>query len=69
MVSNVMIPRASSHLATDGTNSSENQCSHLPIDRHAGASLSLAELRREVHSRIFESVAHIRMLIALEDAR
>jgi hypothetical protein len=45
-----------------------NQCSHLSLDRHAGAFPSLAELRTQVHSRIFESVAHIRMLLALEDA-
>jgi hypothetical protein len=68
MSNTVMIPRASLRLATDGTNSSENKCSHLSLDRHAGASLSLAELRREVHAHIFETVAYIRMLIALEDA-
>jgi hypothetical protein len=66
MSNTVMIPRASLRLATDGTNSSENKCSHLSLDRHAGVSLSLAEMRTQVHSRIFESVAHIRMLLALE---
>jgi len=68
-ISNLIVP-------AKPTTEQKNTCPYVPTEhisapglRHDVAFFSLAELRREVHVNIALTVAHIRELIALEDAR